>query len=156
MLLLKCQRKKFGPIFKEMLKLLPKKCSICSQIYGYGIREKPIPDPGSRGQKGTGSRIRIRNTALRCALLEYVHEAEELSVNVTETEDTVVTLFPVERPHRVRYRTLYVTCTVKLFIYRLMKCISVADPDPKPSKPFVIRPPESGSFCHQAKIIRKP
>jgi hypothetical protein len=27
-----------------------------------GIREKPIPDPGSRGQKGTGSRIRIRNT----------------------------------------------------------------------------------------------
>ncbi len=24
--------------------------------------EKPIPDPGSRGQKGTGSRIRIRNT----------------------------------------------------------------------------------------------
>jgi hypothetical protein len=23
----------------------------------------PIPDPGSRGQKGTGSRIRIRNTA---------------------------------------------------------------------------------------------
>jgi hypothetical protein len=30
-----------------------------------GIRNKPIPDPGpgSRGQKGTGSRIRIRNTA---------------------------------------------------------------------------------------------
>jgi hypothetical protein len=25
----------------------------------------PIPDPGSRGQKGTGSRIRIRNTALQ-------------------------------------------------------------------------------------------
>jgi hypothetical protein len=23
----------------------------------------PIPDPGSRGQKGTGSRIRIHNTA---------------------------------------------------------------------------------------------
>ncbi len=35
---------------------------------GSGIRDpgsgkKPIPDPGSRGQKGTGSRIRIRNTA---------------------------------------------------------------------------------------------
>jgi hypothetical protein len=30
---------------------------------GSGIRKKPIPDPGSRGQKGTGSRIRIRNTA---------------------------------------------------------------------------------------------
>jgi hypothetical protein len=31
---------------------------------GSGIRKKPIPDPGSRGQKGTGSRIRIRNTGL--------------------------------------------------------------------------------------------
>jgi hypothetical protein len=30
-----------------------------------GIRKKPIPDPGSRGQKGTGSRIRIRNTGSR-------------------------------------------------------------------------------------------
>jgi hypothetical protein len=30
---------------------------------GSGIRKKPIPDPGSRDQKGTGSRIRIRNTA---------------------------------------------------------------------------------------------
>jgi hypothetical protein len=29
---------------------------------GSGIRKKPIPDPGSRGQKGTRSRIRIRNT----------------------------------------------------------------------------------------------
>jgi hypothetical protein len=29
---------------------------------GSGIRKKPIPDPGSRGQKGTGSRVRIRNT----------------------------------------------------------------------------------------------
>ena len=27
-----------------------------------GIRKKPIPDPGSKSQKGTGSRIRIRNT----------------------------------------------------------------------------------------------
>ncbi len=31
---------------------------------GSGIRKKPIPDPGSRGLKGTGSRIRIRNTVL--------------------------------------------------------------------------------------------
>ncbi len=29
---------------------------------GSRIRKKPIPDPGSRGQKGTGSRI--RNNAL--------------------------------------------------------------------------------------------
>ena len=32
---------------------------------GSGIRKKPIPDPGSRGQKGTGSPIRIRNTAAK-------------------------------------------------------------------------------------------
>jgi hypothetical protein len=31
---------------------------------GSGIRKKTIPDPGSRGQKGIGSRIRIRNTGL--------------------------------------------------------------------------------------------
>jgi hypothetical protein len=30
---------------------------------GSEIRKKPIPDPGSRGQKITGSRIRICNTA---------------------------------------------------------------------------------------------
>jgi hypothetical protein len=30
---------------------------------GSGIPKKPIPDPGSRVQKDTGSRIRIRNTA---------------------------------------------------------------------------------------------
>jgi hypothetical protein len=39
---------------------------------GSGIRKNPIPDPGSRGQKGTdpGSRIRIRNTAYKsvCSL----------------------------------------------------------------------------------------
>jgi hypothetical protein len=33
-------------------------------VLGSGIRKKPIPEPGSRGQKGTGSRIRIHNTAL--------------------------------------------------------------------------------------------
>jgi hypothetical protein len=37
-----------------------------------GIRKKPIPDPGSRGQKGTGSRIRIRNTGI--SLLQGVSE----------------------------------------------------------------------------------
>jgi hypothetical protein len=34
---------------------------------GAGIRKKPIPDPGSRGQNGTGSRIWIRNTAFKDA-----------------------------------------------------------------------------------------
>jgi hypothetical protein len=63
-LVLKCRRKIFWPIFKELENFLPKQLSICSQNYGFGIRDprsgirkKPILDPGSRGQKGTGSRI---------------------------------------------------------------------------------------------------
>jgi hypothetical protein len=43
---------------------------------GSGIRKKPIPDPGSRGQKGTGSRIRIRKTAFykdKLFLLNITH-----------------------------------------------------------------------------------
>ncbi len=62
-------KKKFGPIFKELLNFLPKILSLSSQKYGFGIRnlrsrvrKKPIPDPGSRGQKGTGSRIPDHNT----------------------------------------------------------------------------------------------
>jgi hypothetical protein len=37
---------------------------------GSGIRKKPIPDPGSRGQKGTGSRFRIRNNVEYHRLVE--------------------------------------------------------------------------------------
>ncbi len=43
---------------------------------GSGIRRKPIPDPGSRGQKGTGSRIRIRNTE------SYVRPLDQTSTTV--------------------------------------------------------------------------
>ncbi len=70
-LFLICWIKKFGIIFKELLKFLPKKLSPSPQKYWFGIRDPRsrknlfrIPDPGSRGQKGTGSRIRIRNTGL--------------------------------------------------------------------------------------------
>jgi hypothetical protein len=56
------QKKKFGPIFKELLKFLPKKFSICSQIYGFGIREPGsgknlfrIPDPGVKKAPDPGS-----------------------------------------------------------------------------------------------------
>jgi hypothetical protein len=63
-------KKKMWANFQRIIELLPKKLSLTSQNYGFGkirdprsgIRKKPIPDPGSRGQKGTGSRIRIRNT----------------------------------------------------------------------------------------------
>ncbi len=62
-LFLKCRRKKFGTIFKELSKFLPKKFSQSSQKYEFGIRDPEKTYPGSRGQKGTGSRIQIRNTA---------------------------------------------------------------------------------------------
>jgi hypothetical protein len=39
-----------------------------------GIRKKPIPDPGSRGQQGTGSRIRIRNTGSWDGFFQKVQE----------------------------------------------------------------------------------
>jgi hypothetical protein len=62
-------KKKIWANFQRLKNFLLKKLSLCSQKYGFGIRDprsgirkKPIPDPGSRGQKGTGSRIRIRNT----------------------------------------------------------------------------------------------
>ncbi len=55
-------KNKFGPIFKELLKFLPKNFSICSQIYGFGIRDprsgirkKPIPDPGIKKAPDPGS-----------------------------------------------------------------------------------------------------
>jgi hypothetical protein len=47
--------------FPRILKLLTPKI-VKNMVLGSGIPKKPIPDPGSRGQKGTGSRIRIRNT----------------------------------------------------------------------------------------------
>jgi hypothetical protein len=42
----------------------------------------PIPDPGSRGQKGTGSRIRIRNTVL----INYILKAGRVSILYFITE----------------------------------------------------------------------
>jgi len=57
--------------FQRIMELFTQKVVTKLSKYGFGIRdpgseirEKPIPDPGSRGQKGTGSRIQIRNTGL--------------------------------------------------------------------------------------------
>ena len=44
---------------------------------GSGILEKPIPDPGSRGQKGTVSWIRIRNTGLSRILI-FIHPGSRI------------------------------------------------------------------------------
>jgi hypothetical protein len=54
-------KKKLWAIYMELYKFLPKKLPLSSQKYGLGVRDpekKPILDPASRGQKGTGSRIR--------------------------------------------------------------------------------------------------
>jgi hypothetical protein len=60
-------KKKIWANFLRIIELFTQK--IVSQKYGSGIRDprsgirkKPIKDPESRGQKGTGSRIRIGNT----------------------------------------------------------------------------------------------
>ncbi len=61
-------KKKIWENFQRIIELFTQKIvkkllKIWSWDPRSGIRQKPIPDPGSRGQKGTGSRIRIRNTA---------------------------------------------------------------------------------------------
>jgi hypothetical protein len=62
-------KKKIWANFQKIVEVFTQKiCNMLSNIWiwdpGSRIRKKPIPDPGSRGQKGTGTRIRIRNTAL--------------------------------------------------------------------------------------------
>jgi hypothetical protein len=60
-LVLKSLRKNLGKFSKNYRTFLPKKLSPSSQKYGFGIRDPEKTYSGSRGQKGTGSRI--RNTA---------------------------------------------------------------------------------------------
>jgi hypothetical protein len=61
------------PFLEKILKLSSQKKIVIkhSKIWVCGPRSgiliKHITDPGSRGQKGTGSRIRIRNTGYRTA-----------------------------------------------------------------------------------------
>jgi hypothetical protein len=61
-------KKKIWANFQRIIELFTQKIvTKLSKIWvwdpGSEIRKKPILDPGSRGQRGTGSRIRIRNTA---------------------------------------------------------------------------------------------
>jgi hypothetical protein len=66
-------KKKIWANFQRIIELFTQK--IVTKLYKIwvrdpGSRKKPIPDPGSRGQKGTGSRIRIRNTVKKRNLPE--------------------------------------------------------------------------------------
>jgi len=57
---------------------------------GSGIWKKPIPDPGgSRGQKGSGSRIRIRNTVLQHAQYVCPISTYTLSFVIKNCQSTV-------------------------------------------------------------------
>jgi hypothetical protein len=67
---------------------LSKKLSLSSQNNGFGIRdlEKPIPDPRSRGQYSTGSRIWIRNTGRKwCGQAERSNAETGISKNYCAT-----------------------------------------------------------------------
>jgi hypothetical protein len=58
-------KKKIWANFQRIIELFAQKIfTKLSKVWVWdpGSGKKPIPDPGSRGQKGTGSRIRIRNT----------------------------------------------------------------------------------------------
>ncbi len=68
-------KKKIWTNFQRIIEVFTKKIfSMLSNIWvwdpGSEIRKKPIPDPGSSGQKGTGSRLRIRNTAFFIHILQ--------------------------------------------------------------------------------------
>ncbi len=56
-LVLKCLIKKFGSIFKELYNVLPKKLSLSSQTYGFGIRDPEKTYSGSRIQGSKRHRI---------------------------------------------------------------------------------------------------
>jgi hypothetical protein len=58
-LFLKCWRKKFEPVFKELKNFLPKTLSLSSQKYGFGIRDLEKTYSGSRIRFQGSKRHRI-------------------------------------------------------------------------------------------------
>jgi hypothetical protein len=70
-LVLKCWRKKCGPIFKELQNFLPKKLSLSSQQYGFGIRDprSGIRDlkPGIRDMRSGKNLFRIADSGVNKA-----------------------------------------------------------------------------------------
>jgi hypothetical protein len=94
-------KKKIRPNFQRIIELFSQILSLSSQKYGFGIRdpEKPIPDPGSRGQKGTGSRIRIRNTAKKdkneeqCVLIGSMEASHRRTSITVVKEDAYMVRF---------------------------------------------------------------
>jgi hypothetical protein len=91
---------------------------------GSGIRKKPIPDPGSRDQKSTRSRIRIRNTVKKIGIISVIFKKEIPHVGNTESMLFTRLLHFLPRKfldvlHQVRslqYRFKYITNTLKLWM----------------------------------------
>ena len=92
-------------------------------MVGSRIRRKPIPDPGSSGQKGTDARIRIRTTIIFCnfqsrslwvRLNEFCEVAGPLSPSPSHSHtsgspSSLQTTWPgpfTYRKSKVRYGTL--------------------------------------------------
>jgi hypothetical protein len=70
-------KKKIWPNFLRIIEVFtPKNCpqALKNMGWGSGIRKKPIPDPGSRGQNAPdpGSRILIRNTGVYCNFCRFL------------------------------------------------------------------------------------
>jgi hypothetical protein len=70
------KKKIWAKYFKELLKLLPKKLSLSSQKYGFGIRDPRsgknlfrIPDPGVKKAPDPGS-----GSATLQTILQYVSQ----------------------------------------------------------------------------------
>jgi hypothetical protein len=65
-------------------KIVPKLTKVWVWDPRSGIRKKPIPDPGSRGQNGTGSRIRIRNTEKNIPSVKLNKPNQKITINLTK------------------------------------------------------------------------
>ncbi len=77
---------------RKKVKKLPvlkiKKCFKLSEVMvGSGIRKKPIPDPGSGGQKGTGSRIRNTGEKFSCEVKYRVSKVVAGRVSGSERKE---------------------------------------------------------------------
>ncbi len=82
-----------GAASKNLSLLTPKNGFLSSRKYDPGCSSRipdpdpdflPIPDPGSRGQKDTGSRIRIRNTGIFLPRMRILSSSSELSFSKTD------------------------------------------------------------------------
>ncbi len=85
-------KKKIWANLQGITELFTQKLSLTSQKYRFGIRDQEKTYPGSRfrGQKGTGSRIRIRNTIFK----KYIWQSKLTHVQPPDSAKRAVTADP--------------------------------------------------------------